>query len=174
VRVATSTAAERSLTLRYIRPGQWFGDLPVFGSDAHTHDAFAQGPTHVGELAGADVCALMDRYPDFHRSLLAWQSMRLTSVFGLLEDHATLNLRERLARQLHRLARDHGVSEGEGEIRIGLALPQAELADLVGCSRQRLNLHIRALARQGLVRYERDKFIVPNRLALERLCGQKT
>jgi CRP-like cAMP-binding protein len=36
-RVATSSQTGRSLTLRYLRPGHWFGDLPAPRSSSHTH-----------------------------------------------------------------------------------------------------------------------------------------
>lgn len=170
VRIATSfTASGRSLALRFLRPGQWFGDLPVPGRPSHTHEACANGVTRIGEVDRLAVSALMDKHPEFHAALLEWQSMRLASVYRLLEEHAMLDLSARMARHLHRLARDHGMPHGRGEIRIGLSLLQSDLAALVGCSRQRANEELVALTRRQLVRYEKGSLVVTDRRALDRL-----
>jgi CRP-like cAMP-binding protein len=171
VRIAAPfSAGERSITLRFLRPGQWFGDLPEHGSPVHTHDASAFGSTRVGVVDREAVCALMDKHPQFHACLLEWQSMRLASVFGLLEERATLGLSARMVRQLHRLAKDYGKPEG-GEVRIGLPLVQSDIAALVGCSRQRANQVLRELARQRLIRQDHGAFVVTDRKALERMVN---
>jgi CRP-like cAMP-binding protein len=169
VRIGTCLATRRSLTLRFLRPGQWFGDLPS-AEGTHTHDAFAHGPTRIGAVDGNDVLVLMDKHPEFHAALLKWQSMRLASVFRLLEDHATASVRERVARQLARLAKDHGVP-CEREVRIGIQLTQSDLAALVGCSRQRANQQVRYLAAQGVLRQHQGCLIVSDGPALKKLAN---
>jgi CRP/FNR family cyclic AMP-dependent transcriptional regulator len=173
VRVGTSfSAGGRSLILGFLRPGQWFGDFPVPGQTSHTHEASATHATRVGEVDRHTVFALMEKYPEFHAALLEWQSMRLASVYRLLEEHATLDLSARMARHLHRLGKDHGTPHGGGGVRIGLPLLQSDLAALVGCSRQRANEAVGELTRRQLLRYEKGKLVLTDRRALERLLGQ--
>jgi CRP-like cAMP-binding protein len=168
VRIATTfTASGRSLALQFLRPGQWFGDLPAPGRSGHTHEACANGLTRIGEVDRLSVSSLLDKHLEFRAALLDWQSMRLASVYRLLEEHATLNLSARMARHLHRLTKDHGMPHGGGEIRIGLSLVQSDLAALVGCSRQRANEELRELTRQELVRFEKGSLVITDRRRLQ-------
>jgi CRP-like cAMP-binding protein len=128
------------------------------------------GATRVGEVDRQAVDALMERHADFHAALLDWQSMRLGSVFRLLEDHATQGLRARMARQLHRLARDHGIPNAHGEVKLALSLVQTDLAGLVGCSRQRANGHLVELVRNQVIRHEAGEYVVTDMNALVQLC----
>jgi CRP/FNR family cyclic AMP-dependent transcriptional regulator len=66
----------------------------------------------------------------------------------------------RLARQLLQLARRYGVQEEGGQTRIGLALAQEDLAQLLGAPRQRVNQELKALEREGALRVEPSKLIV--------------
>lgn len=165
VRLATPARDGRALAMQILGAGRWFGDLPTSAAAVHTHRASAVGTTRIGEIDRQAMCALTGRYPEFHAAVLDWQARCLNSVIRLLEEHTTVHLATRIARQLHRLARDHGVPQG-GEIRIALALRQTELAELLGCSRQRANKHMVELARRGIVRYEEGSYIVANPGAL--------
>lgn len=78
-------------------------------------------------------------------------------------------LRERLARQLLHLLRLHGEPGRGGETRIALRLRQDALAELLGCSRQRVNGELMALVRADVIRKERGSLVVRDREALERL-----
>jgi CRP/FNR family transcriptional regulator, cyclic AMP receptor protein len=170
VRVGTSFATGRSLTLRFLRPGHWFGDLPLTSGACHTHDASAHGRARIGEVPREAVSSLMGKHPAFQAALYEWQSMRLALVFGALEDHATMGVYARLARQLHRLAKDHGMARHDGQVRIGLSLAQGDLANLVGCTRQSVNYRIGVLTKQGLIRNEQGSLIVTDLGALEKLA----
>ena len=76
-------------------------------------------------------------------------------------------LAARLARQLLLLARSYGVEHG-AEIRIGLALAQEDLAQLLGASRQRVNQELKGFERQGALRVEPTRLVV---LSREKLLG---
>jgi CRP-like cAMP-binding protein len=171
VRIGIFSPSGRQPALRFIRAGHWFGDLPLPDAAVHTHNAAAQGPARIGEVESQAVAALMKKHPEFQAALLAWQSLRLASVFEVLEDRLTLGLPARLARQLLRLAKDHGVAQRSGEVRLALDFIQTDLADLVGCSRQRLNQEIRGFVRRGVVRYDNGTFIVADCAELQRLLS---
>jgi CRP-like cAMP-binding protein len=161
----------RSLTLGILRSGQWFGELPAVGAAKHTHHAFTKGATRVGVVDQRAIEALLEKHVKFCRALLDWQSMRTNSMIHLLEEHATLDLPARMARQIQRLAKDHGTPHGHGELKIELPLQQSELADMAGCSRQRSNQRLVDLVRRGVIRYVSGAHIVADLNALEALCN---
>ena len=143
---------DRELTLTYLEPGAWFGEISIFDGQPRTHDAQAQGPTEVLQLSGLDFEAVYAAHPSFARALLQLQCARLRLLFGALEEANALPLEQRLARQLLNLGRSHGQAEMDGALRIALHLPQDALAQLLGTTRQRINQALKAWEREGMLR----------------------
>lgn len=166
VKVGAASLQGRELTLTYLEPGAWFGEISIFDGQPRTHDAQAQGPTQVLQLPGAEFEAVYAAFPSFARALLKLQCERLRLLFGALEEANSLPLEQRLARQLLNLARSHGQPGSDGGLRIALHLPQDALAQLLGTSRQRINQALKAWERDGLLRqrYGEIALIQPSRL----------
>jgi CRP-like cAMP-binding protein len=61
---------------------------------------------------------------------------------------------------------DDGSPEGAGEIRLAGRHSQADLAAMIGGSRQRVNQHLGELAEMGLIRLEGRDIIVLDLAAL--------
>src|SRR5918912_3956535 len=59
VRVSSVSLAGKQVTLTYVEPGLWFGDIALFDGMPRTHDANAHGPTTL----------LVVRKPDFKELL---------------------------------------------------------------------------------------------------------
>lgn len=163
VRVSSVSLAGKQVALTYIEPGSWFGDIALFDGLPRTHDGHAHGPTTLLTVRKADFKALLDRHVELYDALLRLNCRRLRLMFDALEDLNTRPLAARLARQLLLLARSYGVVEDGGEIRIGLALAQEDLAQLLGASRQRVNQELKTLERQGALRVEPSRLIVLSR-----------
>ena len=66
----------------------------------------------------------------------------------------------RLAAQLVRLAQDGGTPLGDGSLRLRTNLTQADLAAMVGCTRQSVNKLLGQFTDDGLIRLERDAIVV--------------
>ena len=69
------------------------------------------------------------------------------------------------AKQLLNLARSYGVKEHDG-IRINLHLPQEDLAQLLGASRQRINAMLSDWAKQGWIAVHYGHVTLHNSAAL--------
>ena len=41
VRVSSTSLSGKQITLTYVEPGVWFGDVAMFDGDQRTHDAYA-------------------------------------------------------------------------------------------------------------------------------------
>ena len=162
VRVSTTSLAGKQVTLTYVEPGTWFGDIALFDGLPRTHDADAHGPTTLLTVRKADFRELLSLHVELYEALLRLNCRRLRLVFDQFEDLATRPLQARLARQVLLLARRYGVVQGE-EIRIGLALAQEDLAQLLGASRQRVNQELKGFERDGAVRVEPTRLVVLSR-----------
>ena len=90
-------------------------------------------------------------------SSLAGELRRLTTH---VEDLHFLDMTGRLAARLVRLAREAGPPAADGSIRLRATLTQAELASMVGCTRQSVNKLLGQFSDDSLVRVDRDGIFV--------------
>lgn len=171
VRVSSTSISGKQVTLTYVEPGIWFGDVAIFDGERRTHDAYAHGNTTTLCVARGDLRKILSLHVELYEALLRLHARRIRQLFGLVEDLNTLPLRARLAKQLLHLVRSYGVpglSDG-GEVRIGLQLAQEELAQLLGASRQRVNQELKSMEREEAIRIEPGGLVVRNREALMRI-----
>ncbi|MDO8313147.1 MAG: Crp/Fnr family transcriptional regulator, partial [Sideroxyarcus sp.] len=171
IRVSSTSISGKQITLTYVEPGIWLGDVAIFDGDRRTHDAYAHGDTTLLCVARADFKKILALHTELYEALLRLQSRRIRQLFGLVEDLTTLPLRARLAKQLLHLGRSYGVpslSDGT-EVRIGLQLAQEELAQLLGASRQRVNQELKSMEREEAIRIEPGGLVIRKREALMRI-----
>jgi CRP/FNR family transcriptional regulator, cyclic AMP receptor protein len=159
VRVSSVSLSGKQVTLTYVEPGVWFGDISLFDGLPRTHDANAHGETTLLVVRKPDFKQLLSLHTELYEALLRLNCRRLRLMFDVVEDLNTRPLASRLAKQVLLLARSYGIAQGE-EIRIGLALAQEDLAQLLGASRQRVNQELKGFERDGAVRIEPTRLVV--------------
>ena len=168
VRVSSTSVSGKQITLTYVEPGIWFGDVSIFDGDRRTHDCYAHGDTTTLNVAKADFKKILSQHVEFYEAMLRLQSRRIRQLYGLVEDLNTLPLRARLAKQLNHLLRSYGVpslSDAKA-VRISLQLAQEELAQLLGASRQRVYQELKQMERELIIRIEPGGLVVLDRDAL--------
>jgi CRP-like cAMP-binding protein len=172
IRVSSTSISGKLITLTYVEPGIWFGDVSIFDGDRRTHDAYAHGESTTLCVAKADFKKILALHVELYEALLRLHARRIRQLYGLVEDLNTLPLRARLAKQLLHLVRSYGVpslSDGS-EVRIGLHLAQEELAQLLGASRQRVNQELKSMERDEAIRIEPGGLVIRDRQALMRIA----
>jgi CRP/FNR family transcriptional regulator, cyclic AMP receptor protein len=176
VRVSSTSISGKQITLTYVEPGIWFGDVAIFDGDRRTHDAYAHGESTILCVAKADFRKILAVHVELYEAMLRLHARRIRQLFGLVEDLNTLPLRARLAKQLVHLVRSYGVASlsDAREMRISLQLAQEELAQLLGASRQRVNQELKAMERDEIIRIEPGGLVVRQREALLRIAEAET
>ena len=167
VRVSSVSLSGKQVTLTYVEPGTWFGDISLFDGMPRTHDAHAHGETTLLVVRRPDFKDLLANHVELYDALLRLNCRRLRLLFDAVEDLNTRPLSARLAKQILLLARSYGVEHGD-EIRIGLQLAQEDIAQLLGASRQRVNQELKGFEREGAVRIEPTRLVV---LSKDKLLG---
>lgn len=171
VRISSVSLSGKQVTLTYAEPGTWFGDIALFDGLPRTHDADAHGDTTLLAVRKVDFKELLSQHVELYDALLRLNCRRLRLMFDHFEDLNTRPLQARLAKQILLLARSYGVAQGE-EIRVGLALAQEDLAQLLGASRQRVNQELKGFEREGAVRVEPTRLVVLSREKLLAISGR--
>ena len=70
VRVSSVSLSGKQVTLTYVEPGVWFGDIALFDGMPRTHDAHAHGPTTLLVVRRADFRNLLSLHVELYESLL--------------------------------------------------------------------------------------------------------
>jgi len=138
IRLGASGPDGRQGLLTFLQPGAWFGDTSLFDRLPRPHDAAAQFE------------GLLDRYPVLYRHFVELYCQRSRLMFLALESWTAFSLDERLAMHLVHLANGHGQRDG-ADVAINLHLPQEQLAQLLGVTRQRISQILHEWERLGRV-----------------------
>jgi CRP/FNR family transcriptional regulator, cyclic AMP receptor protein len=162
----------REVALAFLEPGTWFGEISLLDGEPRTHDGVAHGDTQVWVISPSEFNHILGQFPVLAIHIARLQSHRLRLAFAALEEINLLPLEARLARQVLALARTYGVATEDGAVQIRIKLPQEDLAQLVGASRQRVNAVLSAWAKQGWLSIRYGQATLQNRAALEVVAGR--
>ena len=156
------------ITVNVLGPGDVFGELALLDFKPHSATALTIEPCVVWLLARADMEEFIECYPAFARALLGILVERVRAVTHLIEAMAFQDVQGRLAYRLLFLAERHGYLSPEG-IEIAAPLTQAELATMVGASRESVNKALMALRSNELIRIEGSHITVINSEGLQKM-----
>ena len=154
--------------LTTIGPGGFFGELSLLDGAARSATAVALDAVETHVLRRDAFARLVDDEPALRRALLLALASEIRRLTAQVEDLHFLDLPGRLARHLLRLvsAATGDVSgDGDGlagEHRLPWPFTQAELAGMIGGSRQSVNRLLADLVADGLLRFEGDVLVIPD------------
>lgn len=154
-------------------PGDLFGQVGVFDPlGARSATAEAMTPAVVLEIPREPLLQFFTANPPAMRRMFEHLSVLTRTVGQTLTGVAYDEIRSRVALALLRLADDQGRKTGQG-LRIPIKLSQANIASMVGASRENVNRAIAALMADGDLSHREGFFVIHRRESLERLATPK-
>ncbi len=165
VKISLPSAEGRDVTLAILGADEFFGELSLMDELPRSARATALVETEVVLLSRAQFLAVLGRYPQISRHVLAVLSLRLRHTNDLIEDIVMRDLPARVARRLVALADQHGVIVGN-HMEVPIPLTQEELAALVGVTRETLNKVLRAYLIKGWISFEGRHLLIHQPQAL--------
>lgn len=165
--VLPSAEDEEPAIIATLGPGDFFGELALFDDAPRSATAVALGPTETLVLRRDAFLALVDEDRSLRHALLASLAAEIRSVTAHVQDLHFLDLPGRLSRRILRET-EAVAPEPDGSVRLPWPYTQAELAGMIGGSRQSVNRLLADLVARDLIRVERDVLVIPDRAALER------
>lgn len=170
VRITRTSRHGRELVLRLLGTGDTLGELGVLDAGGvRTADAIAAEPTTCVMLSRDDLHAAIRSTPELGLRLMASLVAHVRRKDDELADVAFLDVPGRIARKLLELADRHGEPVAEG-VRIGIRVPQAELAAMVGSSRENVNRALAQLAGLGALTIDRGHITILDVGRLRTMC----
>ncbi|MGQ0596862.1 Crp/Fnr family transcriptional regulator [Aquabacterium sp.] len=149
----------------HLCPVFWFGEMGLYDKLPRAHHIRAESPALLLWLDNQRLRQLLHEQPSlwFHFGLLLTQKLRL-ALFAL--DGRTLQSNElRVARTLLMMAKLY--TPGKQDVRLRLPVAQHEVADMLGMSRQTVNLSLQRLKADGLIDMAYNKIEITHMAGLE-------
>ena len=150
LKMSTDSASGRSITFTGVPPGGWFGEGTALKRESYRYNIMALRHSVVAGLPIDTFHWLLDNSIGFNRFVMNQLNERLAQFIEAREIDRSTDPDVRVARNLATLF-NPTLYPGVGEI---LRITQQELAYLVGLSRQRVNVALNTLERQGAIRIE--------------------
>ena len=170
LRISSAGADGRETVLRIMDPGEVVGEIALLDGQPRSASMRALEPTELLVIQRRDLIPFLERHPKTAIKLLATLTGLVRSLSNQLEDRVFLGLPGRLAKKLLALADNYGKDTADG-ILIDMRMPQGELGEMVGTSRESVNKQLQAWRKQGLLRSEKLYITILDREALEDLAG---
>ena len=171
IRVFYTAPSQREITLAYWLPGHFVGGPEIFGGGIHQWSGVASSNSSVVHLQGKVLRQLVVEVPHLAIGLIEGLTFKGKCYSALAQMLGTRSVSERLAQLLLHLVDLYGVDDDEG-ILISAAFTHADLAHMVGATRQWVTISLKRLQQKGVVISSKSRIIVRRTDVLDRLRGQ--
>ena len=170
IRVFYTAPSGREITLAYWLPGNFVGGPEIFGSGLHMWSGVAAANSSVVQIPGKTLRALVMQIPSLAIGLIDGLTFKGKCYSALLQMLGTRSATERLAHLLLHLIDVYGIQDDEGVL-IASAFTHADLAHMVGATRQWITISLKRLEEHGVVVRRRSQIIVRRPAALLDMRG---
>lgn len=171
VKIFKTLPSGKDVILEVFGQGDPLGAIAAYDGRPFPASAVALEDTTCVVIARDVFFRLLEQHPSLVRGLMLGLTIRLTELTNRLATLSGARVEPRLARVFLKMADEMGRPDGGGTS-IPLALSRQELADLSGTT---IETAIRIMSRwgkQGIVRTDKDGFVILDRLALESAAAE--
>ena len=159
IRVFYTAPSQREITLAYWHPGNFVGGPEVFGESVNQWSGSATGNSSVVHLPGRALRKLVVEIPNLAIGLIEGLTFKGKCYSALAQMLGTRSITERLAHLLLHLVELYGVKDPDG-ILIGTAFTHADLAHMVGATRQWVTISLKRLHDKNVLVVRKSKIVL--------------
>ncbi|CAN5556678.1 Crp/Fnr family transcriptional regulator [soil metagenome] len=171
IRVFYTAPSAREITLAYWHPGNFVGGPEIFGAGVHQWSGVATSNSSVVQLPGHELRALVVEVPSLAIWLIEGLTFKGKCYSALAQMLGTRSITERLAHLLLHLVELYGVEDPEGLL-IGAAFTHADLAHMVGATRQWVTISLKRMQDKDIISSRKSRIIVLRPDLLKEMKGQ--
>jgi CRP/FNR family transcriptional regulator len=156
VRLSRITADGKEVTLALLSSGDIFGEELLIGKRTRTTIARCVEDSLLCTVRAEELLQIAATHPFVALNVAKSIGARLDVAHDAVEDIASLRVGDRILRLIERLANDHGRSTSRGVL-LDVRLTHADIASLIGSSRETVTLELRKLASSGAIRIDEHR-----------------
>jgi len=160
IRISRLTADGKEVTVALLGAGDLFGEETLFDDQPRTTIATCVEETLLCTSRADDLFALLSQNPALALNVAKVLSNRLGDASATMEDLAYAKVPDRLLHLFSRLAAEHGIDAGDG-VELDVRLTHADIASLIGSTRETVSLELANLARAGRIHVDGRTIVIP-------------
>jgi CRP/FNR family cyclic AMP-dependent transcriptional regulator len=159
MRVFYTAPSGREITLAYWHQGHFVGGPEVFGTGLHLWSGAAVTDCSLVHFPGKVLRRLVLQIPNLAIGVIEGLAFKGKCYSALAQMLGTRSITERLAQLLLHLADSYGVRE-QGDVVVSAALTHADIAHMVGATRQWVTMSLKRLEEQGILTSAKSKIVI--------------
>ena len=171
IRVFYISPLGREITLAYWHVGNFVGGPEVFEGGTHQWSGVAASNCAVVQLPGRELRTLAAEIPNLAIGLIEGLTFKGKCYSALAQMLGTRSITQRLAHLLLHLVELYGVEDADGTV-IAAAFTHADIAHMVGATRQWVTISLKRMQEKGIVVTKRSQIVVCRTDVLEEMRGQ--
>jgi CRP/FNR family transcriptional regulator, cyclic AMP receptor protein len=150
-------------------PVMWFGEISLVDSQPRTHDAICVKKSTILFLNKHMLDTLFKHYPKFWFHIAQLTSHKLRMLCAELISIQTQSLQQRLTHRLWFILNGYGNHRQIENLTISIT--QEQLASMLFCARQSINLELQHLEKENIIRLAFKKIEILDLARLKQLAG---
>ena len=156
----------KELILNVLGPGEFFGEIALLDGKGRTATAVTRDACRLLFIARSEFMSFFGERPEAMSRIIELLCARLRRSTEYIADATFLDLSRRLAKQLVTLAHDD-----ESSREAALRISHAELAAMLGVSRERVSMQLAVWSDKGILDQGRGQLVVRDRQALRHVIA---
>lgn len=171
VKITKVTESGKEQILRILNPGDFMGELSLFGQSSITNNAEAIEHTDICLISRKDMGYLVQKFPNIGLKILAEFSNRLEMAENLIVQLGLYDVEQRVAGFILQLAANKE-KKSDGSIDITLSVSKRDLASLIGTSQETLSRKLSLFQDNGWIKLQGQRNItILDEQALRKIAG---
>lgn len=173
VRMSSSRSDGREITFVLFEPGDCFGDSSMVDDGPRPQTAEARTDVVLDVIDMPSFKRLRERHRRFDDALLKLLASQMRTLSLHFVEVNLDDLDARVARRILGAIRSFGTAAADGGTRLTLRLPQADIAHMVGASRQSVNKVLQRFRKDGLISIEYGNIVVHDADGIRDVAGEE-
>lgn len=169
VRITKTAENGRHITLYLLQSGDLYGQPDPSGRPVHAFNAEVLEPGEIGVIRWSDLEVLLWQHGDFAIEFVKWMGLMHRLTQTKFRDLMMYGKAGALCSLLIRLCNSNGVPDADGTL-ISLKISHAELADMIGATRECVNRMLSKFRKEHVVLVKDGHLVVRNLDYLRDVC----
>jgi CRP/FNR family transcriptional regulator len=163
VKIFKTSADGKEQILVIVRPGEPFGDVPIFDGGLTPASTQAMTPVLLYGMKKRDLDTILKEHPQVALNIIKSIANRLRHLMSLVEDLSFKHVIGRVARIL--------LERIEDDQAPGPRLTQQDMAAMAGAAREVVSRSLKALEEEGVIKLDRHRIVITDKDALKKMAG---
>ena len=169
VKISSLSDSGKEIVFRIFNAGEIFGEIAMLDGEARSADATALTDCELLVLNRRDLLPVLKNRGDLCMMLLKILCRRLRATTEQVEDIIFRHLESRVAKALMQLAENTGLHFGVRSPSVELHVPQRELGNIAGGSRESVCKQLQIWCREGLIELSKGSIMIRDIEAIKSL-----